>query len=121
MGLPKVRRYVRPGGAEPAAAPRIETSPAPTAEYHPTCVVVCCTACYVLGTLEFPSGFSYRTGDAVMHRDRPFRGKCGRCDRVTEMVAVDYDREKDNGLTMVKKIQDRLREQVGDPDAEPRL
>ncbi len=62
----------------------------PTADYHPTHIVVKCRTCRSVGIAEFEGGFDLKTGDRLME-GKPIRGLCHRCAKETELVPLKPD------------------------------
>jgi hypothetical protein len=61
----------------------------PKKGYVPTARVVACVPCQLagrktIGTLDFPQGFSEKTGDRIMD-SKPVDAFCPRCNKVVEM------------------------------------
>lgn len=62
----------------------------PNADYHPTAIIVMCSCpgCRTIGTLEFPNGFDFKTGDRVMEK-KTIRGMCLNCRTGKDHAVLD--------------------------------
>ena len=79
-----------------------------TPEYHPTHIIGSCSICTMVGTLEFPQGFSYNVGDRVMDRKK-VKCWCLKCLDYTEFVPLVIDGVKtDEGRAYLKRLEDNL-------------
>jgi len=86
----------------------MKKAPPPTGEYYPTLIVGACSKCKLVGTLEFPVEFDFRTGDRLMDR-KVIRLWCDRCQQETEFIPrPDKAISGLPGLGQLKKIEERI-------------
>ena len=84
----------------------------PDKDYHPTHISGACSVCHVIGNLEFPNGFDYKTGDNVMERRR-IKVMCLRCRKETEFIPLKIgDQETVEGLRWLKKIEQKMQQEL---------
>jgi len=88
--------------------------------FNPTKVIVVCSSCFTVGTLDFPTGYKFRDIDAL-EGFKSVEGVCLRCKKTVPMVAVDPNTESGGTWEHLKLAAQRLKEQTNNPDAELRL
>lgn len=87
----------------------MKKAPVPTEVYYPTEIVCACRECHVVGELEFPAGFDFRTGDRLMDR-KTITGYCVRCKKTTEFIPAPIQNLNDDGHKLLDKLEkDRLK------------
>jgi hypothetical protein len=93
MPLPRSIGYLDNKGFQKRAPLKEAKRPSgykPTADYHPTHVVVKCRTCRSVGIAEFEGGFDLKKGDRLMD-GKPISGHCFRCAKETELVPIGPD------------------------------
>jgi hypothetical protein len=81
--------------------------------YHPTAIIGACSVCKTVGTIEFPQGFDFTTGDNVMtgHKVKVF---CLRCRRETEFIPakVKPGEKNEDALKLLARSQREMLEKL---------
>ena len=76
-------------------------------EYHPTAILGICNKCKTMGTVEFPSKFSYKVGDRAMDR-KTFECFCVKCNCDTTFVPVDFKNANSDAFRWAAQVQKGL-------------
>lgn len=87
----------------------------PTREYFPTAMIVGCTVCNTLGSVDFPRGFDERIGDKIMD-GRVVKVFCPRCRGVTECRPLTPKELEDSQFDILRRYMENYRELVVEKD-----
>lgn len=77
----------------------------PDEGYYPTAIIVACTKCKIVGTVDFPKGFDPKSGDSLM-AGRVTKGFCLKCRGMTEFRPITPKELGENRFAILKHYHD---------------
>ena len=85
----------------------------PDEQYHPTAIIGACTVCSTAGSLMFPSGFDYKTGDSLMD-GKVVKVRCHTCRMETEFRPLTPKELNENQFSVLRRHYEIYKKMVVD-------